>query len=83
MIILERFAFLLGKYFMIIGGIAFTILLASLIVYAACRTLVRAIAAFWVTKNVNSRIREYGKNREKFLEWLEKEKKKEDCNGKT
>lgn len=75
MIALEECALFLGRCFMMIGGSAFMLSLAALIVYAACRTCVQAIAAFWVTKDVNSRIREYGKNREKFLEWLEKEEK--------
>lgn len=74
---LEEFALFLGKCFMMIGGFAFMLLLAALIVYVACRTCVQAIAAFWVTKGVNGRIREYGKNREKFLEWLGKEQKNE------
>ncbi len=73
MIALEECALFLGRCFMMIGGFALVLLLATLIVYAACRTYVQAIAAFWVTKDINSRIREYGKNREKFLEWLEKE----------
>lgn len=83
MIVLEECALFLGRCFMMIGGSAFMLSLAALIVYAACRTYVRAIDAFWVTKDVNSRIREYGKNRKKFLEWLEMEKKKEDYNGKA
>lgn len=76
MVALEEFALFLGKCFMMIGGFAFMLLLAALIVYVACRTWVQAIAALWITKNANSRIREYGKNREKFLEWLEEKEGK-------
>ncbi len=76
MVALEEFALFLGKCFMMIGGFAFMLLLAALIVYVACRTWVQAIAALWVTKNANSRIREYSKNREKFLEWLEEKEGK-------
>lgn len=75
MVALEEFALFLGRCFMMIGGFSFMLLLSALIVYVACRTWIKAIAAFWVTKDANSRIREYGKNREKFLEWLEKEGK--------
>ena len=70
---LEEFAVFLGRCFMMIGGSAFMLLLAALIIYVVLRAWCKAIVAFWVTKDVNSRIREYGKNREKFLEWLEKE----------
>jgi hypothetical protein len=76
MVALEEFALFLGRCFMMIGGFAFMLLLAALIVYVACRTWIQAIAAFWVTKNANSRIREYSKNREKFLEWLEEKEGK-------
>lgn len=77
MVALEEFALFLGKCFMMIGGSAFMLILAALIIYAACQTWVQAIAAFWITKKANSRIREYGKNREKFLEWLGREQKNE------
>lgn len=72
MVALEEFALFLGRCFMMIGGFSFMLLLSALIVYVACRTWIKAIAAFWVTKDVNSRIREYTRNREKFLEWLAK-----------
>lgn len=83
MVALEEFALFLGGCFMMIGGSAFMLLLAALIIYVVFRAWCKAIVAFWITRDVNSRIREYGKNREKFLEWLEKEKKKEDFNGKA
>ena len=76
MVALEEFALFLGRCFMMIGWFSFMLLLAALIVYAVCRAWIQAIDAFWVTKNANSRIREYGKNREKFLEWLEEKEGK-------
>lgn len=75
MIALEEFAVFLGRCFMMIGGVSFILLLAALMIYVVFRAWCKAIVAFWVTRDVNSRIREYGKNRKKFLEWLEKEGK--------
>ena len=72
MVALEEFALFLGRCFMMIGGFAFVLLLAALIIYVVFRAWCKAIVALWVTRDVNSRIREYGKNREKFLEWQEK-----------
>ena len=72
MVALEEFALFLGRCFMMLGGFAFALLLAALIIYVVFRAWCKAIVALWVTRDVNSRIREYTRNREKFLEWLEK-----------
>ena len=76
MVALEEFALFLGRCFMRLGGFAFVLLLAALIIYVVFRAWCKAIVALWVTRDVNSRIREYTRNREKFLEWLGKEQKK-------
>lgn len=68
---LEEFALFLGRCFVMIGGFSFMLLLSALIIYVVFRAWCKAIVAFWVTRDVNSRIREYTRNREKFLEWLE------------
>lgn len=70
--VLEEFALFLGRCFMMIGGFAFVLLLAALIIYVVFRAWCKAIVAFWVTRDANSRIREYTRNRKKFLEWLAK-----------
>jgi len=72
----EKFALCLGKAFVVIGGTALLILLAAVIVCAACFAWIFASNAFRNICKAESMIHEYRKNREKFLHWIETESRK-------
>ena len=72
-----------GYTFMIIGGTFLVIFLIATIASIVCFAWIHASNRFRDICKAESLIHEYRRNREKFLEWLEMEKKKEDCNGKA
>lgn len=83
MMVLERVACNVGFVFLLGGGILLFGTIAALAILLVCDLWICASNRFRDICKAESLIHEYRRNREKFLEWLEMEKKKEDCNGKA
>ena len=83
MTILEQVARNIGFAFMLVGGLLLFGAMVTLGIRLMCELWAGVSLRFRNICKAESLIIEYRKNREKFLEWLEMEKKKEDCNGQT
>lgn len=79
----ENIARNIGYAFFCLGGIALFSVTVAFMVRFVLEIWFLVSTKFRAVWKVESLIFEYNKNREKFLEWLEMEKKKEDCNGKA
>lgn len=79
----ENIARNIGYAFFCLGGIALFSVTVAFMVHFVFEIWFLVSTKFRAVWKVESLIFEYNKNREIFLEWLEKEKKKEDCNGKA
>lgn len=79
----ENIARNIGYAFFCLGGIALFSVTVAFMVRFVLEIWFLVSTKFRAVWKVESLIFEYNKNREIFLEWLEKEKKKEDYNGKA
>lgn len=79
----ENIARNIGYAFFCLGGIALFSVTVAFMVRFVLEIWFLVSTKFRAVWKVESLIFEYNKNRENFLEWREKEKKKEDYNGKA